>query len=114
MSGCPEDVEHRHGPRGSRGPLTALPYHRGSGSPRNVLGDRVDHSNDIRPRLGSRGTVSAAHIGGLGFTDPPLHTRLRGILTPEFTRRRLLRLRPLVEEIIERRLDAFEARRFAG
>lgn len=75
---------------------------------RQVLADQDGYSNDIRPILSSRGSVSAADIGGLGFTDPPLHTQLRAILTPEFTRRRLQRLRPLVEEIVERRLDALE------
>jgi cytochrome P450 len=76
---------------------------------RNVLGDGGAYSNDIRPLLSAGGSVSAADIGGLGFTDPPLHTRLRKTLTPEFTRRRLLRLRPLVEEIVGRQLDALEA-----
>jgi cytochrome P450 len=76
---------------------------------RQVLGDRTGYSNDIRPFLSADGSVSAADIGGLGFTDPPLHTRLRKILTPEFTRRRLLRLEPLIEEIVERQLDALEA-----
>lgn len=76
---------------------------------RQVLGDRDGYSNDIRPLLSAGGSVSADDIGGLGFTDPPLHTRLRKILTPEFTRRRLLRLQPLIEDIVERRLDALEA-----
>ena len=44
--------------------------------------------------MGSRGSTTDGDIGGLGFTDPPDHTRLRRLLTPEFTMRRLERLRP--------------------
>jgi cytochrome P450 len=44
--------------------------------------------------------------GGLGFKDPPDHTRLRRLLTPEFTARRLHRLGPLIEGIIDDHLDA--------
>ena len=47
-------------------------------------------------------------IGGLGFTDPPEHTRLRKLLTPEFTMRRLARLKPAIDAIIERQLDETE------
>ena len=48
---------------------------------------------------------SAADVGGLGFTDPPLHTRLRRLVAPEFTRNRLDRLQPTIEAIVGRRLD---------
>ncbi|HEY2791944.1 MAG TPA: cytochrome P450 [Micromonosporaceae bacterium] len=47
--------------------------------------------------------------GGLGFTDPPVHTRLRRLLTPEFTMRRLARLTPMIGDIIDSRLDAMAA-----
>jgi len=76
---------------------------------REVLGDRDGYSNDIRPYVGNRNTSDANDIGGLGFTDPPDHTRLRRILTPEFTRRRLQRLEPLIAATIERQLDQLEA-----
>lgn len=77
---------------------------------KQVLGDRDGYSNDIRPYVGNRSSSDANDIGGLGFTDPPDHTRLRRILTPEFTRRRLQRLEPLVAATIERQLDELEAR----
>ncbi|MFC4784481.1 cytochrome P450 [Nocardioides sp. MAHUQ-72] len=77
---------------------------------RSVLANEVDFSNDIRPHIGSRGPVTGGDIGGLGFTDPPEHTRLRHLLTPQFTVRRLERLRPLVTGIVERQLDALESR----
>src|SRR6185369_8896634 len=44
--------------------------------------------------------------GGLGFADPPVHTRLRRLLTPEFTMRRLSRLAPRIESIVAGQLDA--------
>lgn len=72
---------------------------------KQVLGDRDGYSNDIRPYVGNRGRSDAHEIGGLGFTDPPDHTRLRKILTPEFTRRRLQRLEPKIAETVERQLD---------
>ena len=48
-------------------------------------------------------------VGGLGMTDPPGHTTLRRYLTPEFTKKRLARLEPLIERIVSERLDALAA-----
>jgi len=53
--------------------------------------------------------VEKGDIGGLGFTDPPEHTRQRKLLTPEFTMRRLARLKPGIDEIIAHQLDETEA-----
>ena len=71
---------------------------------REVLGDMTSYSTDIRPYVGKAG-ASDGDIGGLGFTDPPEHTRLRKLLTPEFTMRRLERLRPMVARIVDAQLD---------
>lgn len=71
---------------------------------REVLGN-VDHSTDIRPYMGRSGDVEHGDIGGLGFTDPPAHTRLRKLLTGEFTIRRLERLQPGIEDIVATQLD---------
>ncbi len=76
---------------------------------RAVLTDRDSYSNDIRHLFHGDGPATSDDIGGLGFTDPPLHTRLRRIVTPEFTMRRLARLGPAVERIVDDALDAFEA-----
>ncbi|WP_308128145.1 cytochrome P450 [Modestobacter italicus] len=76
---------------------------------RTVLADRDSWSNDIRHLLPGTGGASADDIGGLGFTDPPLHTRLRKIITPEFTMRRLARLEPLIEARVQRQLDVLAA-----
>src|SRR5689334_13141959 len=70
-----------------------------------VLADQRRFSNDIRPYVGAAG----ASVGGLGFTDPPEHTRLRALLTPEFTMRRINRLAPRIEAIVDHQLDQMEA-----
>jgi cytochrome P450 len=75
-----------------------------------VLADATSYSTDIRPFVGERGSTTDGDIGGLGFTDPPEHTRLRRLLTPEFTMRRLERLRPRVARIVDEQLDALAAR----
>jgi cytochrome P450 len=80
----------------------------GDAEAREVLADTTSYSNDIRPFMGKRGSTTDGDIGGLGFTDPPDHTRLRRLLTPEFTMRRLDRLRPRIAEIVERQLDEME------
>lgn len=75
---------------------------------RQVLTDRDSYSNDIRHMFSGDGPATADDIGGLGFTDAPLHTRLRKIITPEFTMRRLARLEPMIEGIADRQLDVLE------
>jgi cytochrome P450 len=76
---------------------------------RRILTDRDSYSNDIRHMFHGDGPATSDDIGGLGFTDPPLHTRLRKIVTPEFTMRRLARLEPMIGEIVDRQLDKLEA-----
>ena len=71
---------------------------------REVLGN-VTHSTDIRPYMGASGDVEKGDIGGLGFTDPPEHTRQRKLLQGEFTMRRLERLKPGIDEIIAKQLS---------
>ena len=80
----------------------------GDAESREVLGARDDYSTDIRPLMGRSGD-EGGDFGGLGFTDPPEHTRLRRLLTPEFTRRRLARLEPMIAEAVERQLDEVAA-----
>jgi cytochrome P450 len=46
--------------------------------------------------------------GQLLAYDPPEHTRLRHMLTPEFTVHRMRRLEPRIIEIVEQHLDALE------
>jgi cytochrome P450 len=80
----------------------------GEAEARELLADTTSYSNDIRPLVGKRGSTTDGDIGGLGFTDPPEHTRLRKLLTPEFTMRRLARLQPRIADIVERQLDEVE------
>ncbi|WP_325573731.1 cytochrome P450 [Nocardioides sp.] len=73
---------------------------------KQVLADTRSYSNDMRHLMGSKPKTEAEEIGGLGMTDPPDHTRLRGLLTPEFTMRRLQRLQEPIERIVTEALDA--------
>ena len=82
----------------------------GHAEAKSVLADTANFSNDIRPLVGSDPNEPSEGIGGLGFTDPPDHTRLRKLLTPEFTKRRLARLEPAIEKIVNDQLDLMEAK----
>ncbi|MFC4945933.1 cytochrome P450 [Pseudonocardia sp. GCM10023141] len=82
---------------------------------RDVLADATRFSND-------RGNVFAApnmpkisaeelaemRAGQMLAFDPPEHTRLRRMLTPEFTMRRMRRLEPRIREIVQDALDDVE------
>src|ERR1700712_91521 len=72
-----------------------------------VIGDTKTYSNDFSNVVATAGGQASAEQdpGGLGFSDPPNHTRLRKALTPEFTVRRLSRLMPRIEQIVEQQLD---------
>jgi cytochrome P450 len=74
---------------------------------RAVLGDHTRFSNDFGNVMATGGTQQE-DPGGLGFRDPPEHTRLRRLLTPEFTVRRLRRLEERIEAIVAEHLDAME------
>src|SRR3954452_21087426 len=56
----------------------------------------------------SREEIAQRRAGQLLSLDPPEHTRLRRMLTPEFTVRRIRRLAPRIEEIVESHLDDLE------
>lgn len=53
-------------------------------------------------------TIRRTRAGNPLLVDPPEHTRLRRLLTPEFTMRRMRRLEPRIHEIVDERLDAME------
>lgn len=75
---------------------------------REVLTARDLYSTDIRHLFSGDGPATSDDIGGLGFTDPPVHTRLRKIITPEFTMRRLARLEPMIEKFVDDALDRLD------
>ncbi|HEY1487897.1 MAG TPA: cytochrome P450 [Micromonosporaceae bacterium] len=72
---------------------------------KTVLADGDGFSTNFARLLGDVPGLTAGP-GGLGFADPPVHTRLRRLLTPEFTMRRLARLTPLIRDIVDVQLDA--------
>ncbi|MEV4062800.1 cytochrome P450 [Nonomuraea dietziae] len=79
---------------------------------RQVLADPARFSSALTPFTGA-GQMDADELAALqagqliGF-DPPEHTRLRRMLTPEFTGRRMRRLEPRIIEIVEAALDDLE------
>ncbi|MBM9469041.1 cytochrome P450 [Nakamurella leprariae] len=83
---------------------------------RTVLMNATDFSNDFANLTKATGGLADEDKdpGGLGFADPPKHTRLRRLLTPEFTVRRLQRLIPRIEAVIDEQLDAMEQARAAA
>lgn len=52
--------------------------------------------------------IAQMRAGQMLAFDPPEHTRLRRMLTPEFTVRRMRRLAPRIAEIVESHLDDIE------
>jgi cytochrome P450 len=84
---------------------------------REVLGDPARFSNAQVPASFQRPKglpplsteeVGRLRAGNLLASDPPDHTRLRRFLTPEFTVRRMRRLEPRIQEIVDEHLDAME------
>jgi cytochrome P450 len=88
-------------PLGLRGWLVT-----GYAESRSVLAADTDtFSNDFGHMVGKVGIAAEQDPGGLGFADPPAHTRLRHMLTPHFTTRALARRAPRVHEIVTEALD---------
>ncbi len=73
-----------------------------------VLGAAGAFSSDFTHLVGKAGITAEQDPGGLGFADPPSHTRLRRMLTPEFTGHRLRRLAPRIDAIVAGQLDEME------
>jgi oxidation protein CepF len=108
----------------AEGPLTRISVESGGdGRPvwlatgyaevRQILGDHVRFSTRRRfgspePVGGDAGSRPGELTGNLMDYDPPEHTRLRRMLTPEFTLRRMRRMEPRIEAIVAERLDAME------
>src|SRR4051812_30785767 len=82
---------------------------------REVLSDAVRFSNARTRRFerpdGPQFTekeLEQMRAGQMLAFDPPDHTRLRRMLTPEFTVRRMRRLEPRIVEIVDAALDDLE------
>lgn len=83
---------------------------------KTVLSDYNRFSNERPPGFAVPGAPplddeaqARARAGNLLGLDPPEHQRLRRMLTPEFTHRRMTRLQPRIVEIVDAQLDALEA-----
>lgn len=77
---------------------------------RQVLAaDPSTFSNDFSNMVGKVGIAADQDPGGLGFADPPAHTRLRHMLTPHFTARAMAKQEPRVREIVEDALNDLAA-----
>lgn len=72
---------------------------------REVLADATRFASGIRP-AGFPPAPAGSSDGSLLSSDPPEHTRLRKLLSSEFTVRRVRLLEPRVTEIVEEHLDA--------
>ena len=82
---------------------------------KDVLSDHERFSNARPPGFVVPGAPAVpeeeqanARAGNLLGLDPPEHQRLRRMLTPEFTIRRMKRLEPRIVEIVDAQLDAME------
>ncbi|MFH8980055.1 cytochrome P450 [Streptomyces varsoviensis] len=80
---------------------------------RRVLADHARFSTRLQFGVGPSDEKSdlarpRETVGHLTGYDPPEHTRLRKMLTPEFTARRIQRLAPPVEEVVRELLDDME------
>ena len=81
-----------------------------------VLSDHERFSNARPPGFAVQGVpqpteeeAASARAGNLLGLDPPDHSRLRRMLTPEFTHRRMKRLEPRIVEIVDAQLDEMES-----
>jgi cytochrome P450 len=81
-----------------------------------VLSDHQRFSNGRPPGFVAPGAPemseeeqASARAGNLLGLDPPEHQRLRRMLTPEFTIRRMKRLEPRIAEIVKQQLDEMES-----
>ncbi|KGI66554.1 cytochrome P450 [Mycolicibacterium rufum] len=83
---------------------------------KTVLSDHTRFSNGRPPGFVVPGAppvdeqeAARNRAGNLLGLDPPEHQRLRRMLTPEFTIRRIKRLQPRIVEIVDAQLDALAA-----
>ena len=81
-----------------------------------VLSDHARFSNGRPPGFALPGAprlsdeeLASSRAGNLLGLDPPEHQRLRRMLTPEFTIRRMKRLEPRIVEIVDAQLEAMES-----
>ncbi len=64
-----------------------------------------DKTREYCPKYGADSLLYRHHTTSLVFNDPPLHTRVRALLSPAFTPRALQQLEPDLAALVERLLD---------
>lgn len=69
-----------------------------------------DKTREFGPKYGTDSALYQHHTTSLVFNDPPLHTRVRSLLSPAFTPRALAELEPDLVALVERLLDEAEAK----
>lgn len=69
-----------------------------------------DKKKEFGPKYGVGSPLYEHHTTSLVFNDPPLHTRVRKIIAGALTPKAISAMRPALEALVERLLDAGEAR----
>ncbi|MBX3588170.1 MAG: cytochrome P450 [Ramlibacter sp.] len=69
-----------------------------------------DKKVEFAPKYGAGSSLFEHHTTSLVFNDPPLHTRVRKLIMGALTRRAIADMEPGLVELVDRLLDAIEAR----
>ena len=69
---------------------------------------------EFTPKFGAGSPLLAHHTTSLIFNDPPLHTRVRRLITGALTPRAVAAMEPGVVSLVQRLLDGLEARGKGG
>jgi cytochrome P450 len=73
-----------------------------------LAADHTTFSNDFGNMIGKVGIAAEDDPGGLGFADPPHHTRLRRMLTAHFTVRASMERAPRITQVVNEALDEMD------
>jgi cytochrome P450 len=73
-----------------------------------LAADHETISSDFSNMIGKVGIGAEQDPGGLGFADPPAHSRLRRMLTGHFTTRALAQRAPRIRQIVDDALDGMQ------
>ena len=76
---------------------------------RNTPAWSSDKKADFKPKFGDS-PLYEHHTTSVVFTDPPDHTRIRGLFQSAFNRKALAALKPGIEARVDAYLDAFQDR----
>lgn len=77
---------------------------------RDAQGFSSDKKVEFTPKYGAGSPLLAHHTTSLVFNDPPLHTRVRKLIMGALTRRAIAEMEPGLVQLVDRLLDAIEAK----